>query len=90
MPPIETVVTEAKPPAPIVPNVDQLKMREVDWIIVTPENMEQVFAEIKGEKALFALDVKGYENIALNLSDIRAILQQQQAVIAIYKKQFSQ
>jgi hypothetical protein len=87
--PIEVVETEVKPPAPIVPPIDQLNLRSIEWVIITPSNAETVFSEMTGEKVLFALTAEGYENIALNLSDVRAILQQQQSIIAIYEKQFS-
>lgn len=87
--PVEVRTVEVKRPAPIVPKVDQLKLRSVEWVVITPENIEQKFAEISsGEKVLFALTANGYENISLNLSDIRALIDQQKAIIAIYEKQF--
>lgn len=75
-----------RPPKPSVPNPDELNLRDFEFIIVTPENVEEVFANMKGDKALFALTSKGYENIALNLSDIRALIQQQKVIIATYEK----
>lgn len=91
MEPPPRVVTETqivKPPKPSVPKADELNLRDFEFIIVTPENIEEVFANMKGDKALFALTSKGYENIALNLSDIRSLIQQQKAIIAIYEKQW--
>ena len=85
------VVTETqivKPPNPSVPNPDELNLRDFEFIVITPENVEEVFANMRGDKALFALTSKGYENIALNLSDIRSLIQQQKAIIAIYEKQW--
>jgi hypothetical protein len=87
--PVEVVTVEVPRPAPIVPNVDQLRLRNIQWVIITPENAEQKFAEIRnGEAVLFAVTAQGYENIALNLSDIRALIAQQQRIIAIYKSQY--
>jgi hypothetical protein len=87
--PIEVRTVEIQRPAPIVPSVDQLRLRNIEWIIVTPDNIEESFARIQsGELVLFALTVQGYENIALNLSDIRAMIAQQQRIIAIYQSQF--
>jgi hypothetical protein len=83
------IVTETefvKPPRPSVPKPDELNLRDFEFIIVTPENVEEVFANMRGDKALFALTSKGYENIALNLSDIRAFIQQQNVIIATYEK----
>jgi hypothetical protein len=86
------VVTETqivKPPRPMVPTPDELNLRKFEFIGITPENVDEVFANMKGDKALFALTSKGYENIALNLSDIRALIQQQKGIIAIYDKQWN-
>lgn len=87
--PVEIRTIEVPRPAPIVPPVDQLRLREVKWIIITPENIEESFAKIQsGEVVLFALTTDGYENIALNLSDIRALIEQQKKIIAIYESQY--
>ena len=90
---VEKVVVKSVPvktPKPIVSSVDPLKMRPVNWIVITPENADEQFAKIKnGEAVLFAVTADGYENISLNLSDIRATIQQYQQVIAVYEKSFS-
>ena len=87
--PVEIRTIEVPRPAPIVPTVDQLRLRPVNWIIITPDNIEQSFAKIQsGEVVLFAVTTQGYENIALNLSDIRAMIEQQKKIIAIYQKQY--
>jgi hypothetical protein len=86
---VEVRTVQVPRPAPIVPAVDQLNLRSVNWIIITPNNIEDKFAQInRGELVLFAVTTEGYENIALNLSDIRALIEQQQRIIAIYKSQF--
>ena len=86
--PTVTVITEtAIPPKPIVPPVDQLGLREVSWVIITLDNIEKVFESFKQDdsKAYFAITAEGYEAISLNLGDIRALVQQQQAIIKIYE-----
>lgn len=57
----------------------------MEFIIVTPDNFEEVFANLKGDKVLFALTSKGYEDIALNLSDVRAYINQQKRIIILYE-----
>lgn len=87
--PVETRTIQIKRPAPIVPPIDQVQLRPVSWLILTPDNIDESFARIQsGELVLFALTTEGYENIALNLSDIRALIEQQNKVIAVYKSQF--
>jgi hypothetical protein len=86
---VEVRTVQISKPAPIVPEVDQLVLRPVSWIIITPDNVDEQFAKIRnGELVLFALTAEGYENIALNLSDIRALIDQQKKIIAIYKSNF--
>jgi hypothetical protein len=94
-PPVEPVTSvevrtiEVPRPAPIVPSVDQLDLRTIQWVIITPENIDEKFASIKeGELVFFALTREGYENLALNLSDIRANIEQYKRVVAIYQQQF--
>lgn len=63
-------------------------MREITWVIITEANYEEVFAELKKNGrplAVFGLTDQGYANLGLNLSDIRALVQQQQAIIAAYE-----
>ena len=87
--PVEVRTLEVQRPAPVVPTVDQLRLREVKWVIITPENVDEKFKEIKtGEAVFFALTTDGYENIALNLSDVRALIDQQKKIIAIYESQY--
>ena len=90
---IERVVVKTQPvatPKPIVPPVDQLRMRDVNWVIITPENVDEKFAAISsGELVLFAVTAQGYENLALNLSDVRANIDQYKAVIAVYERSFN-
>ncbi|MFA7407855.1 MAG: hypothetical protein WCY93_08595 [Anaerolineaceae bacterium] len=84
-PVIEVRTLEVERPKPIVPPVDQLRLREIEWHILTPENIDEHFANIRGDRVVFALTPEGYEALSLNLSDIRAMIQQQQRVIAIYR-----
>ena len=74
-----------------MPNADELNLREVKWVIITPENVEEQIKAIEESgrpAAFFALTDKGYENLGLNLSDLRAYIQQQQAIIAAYKSYY--
>ena len=86
---VEVKTIEIPRPAPVVPEIDQLSLRPVEWLIITPENIDEKFNEIKNSEAvLFALTAEDYENISLNLSDVRAAMDQQKKIIAVYKSQF--
>ena len=68
-----------------------LSLENVDWIIITKENAEEVFEKIKeggGEYSLFALTDKGYEKLALNFADIRNKLAEQRQIILSYREYY--
>lgn len=81
----ETVYVETPIIAPIVPRVDVLSLRPVDWIIVNSDNVDSVLAE---NSVLFALTTTGYENLALNIGDIRSNIEQYRAIITIYEESY--
>ena len=66
-----------------------LELQDVDWIIITKDNADEVFEKIKNEKngdyALFALTDNGYEKLALNFADIRNRIAEQRQIILSYK-----
>ena len=71
-----------------MPPVDELNMRNVEWIVLNEANVEAVITKLNSEGkafALYALTGEGYGNLGLNFSDIRALVQQQQAIIAAYE-----
>ena len=87
--PVEVRTIEVAKAAPIVPPVDLLKLKEAKWIIVTPDNVDDVFKNVDSkDTVLFALTADGYQNLIINLSDLRTVLEQQQKVIAIYEESF--
>lgn len=89
VPVVETRTIEVQAPPPLVPEIDRLNLRDVEWQIVTPENIDSVFAELEeGRVVLFALTAEGYENLSLNLSDLRASIQQHRQVIALYRESY--
>ena len=69
-----------------------LKLQDVEWIIITKENAEEVFEKVKNDKngdyALFALTDTGYEKLALNFADIRNKLAEQRQIILSYKEYY--
>ena len=92
--PTREIAVSAKPvekPQLNLPPVDELNMRPVDWVIITEENLEQKLTELRGTGqpiAIFGLTGEGYENLGLNFSDIRAMVQQQEAIILAYESYY--
>lgn len=90
----QRIEVSAKPidkPELVLPPADQLRMRDVEWVLITPENFKEIIEKAKKDGrpiVFFALTDKGYENLSLNLSDVRAFIQQQKAIIAAYDRYY--
>ena len=89
------MVTSApiKRPELVLPPVDELNMRDVEWVIITRENMDAQLSKLTAggaPLAMFVLTREGYEALALNFSDIRALVQQQQAIILAYERYYKE
>ena len=85
---IEISTSPVQKPTLVLPPVDELNMRKVEWIVINESNVEAVIQKLESEGkafALYALTGDGYGNLGLNFSDIRALVQQQQAIIAAYE-----
>ena len=79
-------------PVLTLPPVDVVRMRTVDWVIITEENFAEVVAKAKKDDktiAFFALTDEGYAALGLNFSDIRALVQQQKAIIGSYETYYN-
>jgi hypothetical protein len=94
--PIQEIAISTKPidkPKLVLPKVDKVNIRDIEWIVINEENVEEEIQKIKDSGqpvGLFTLTGKGYQNLALNFSDIRAMVQQQQQIIAAYETYYQQ
>lgn len=92
----QRIEVSAKPiekPKLVLPEAQQLRLRDVEFILITRENAEEVFAELERSRkdpVLIGLSDDGYETLSLNLSDVMALLQQQKAIIAAYKNYYEE
>lgn len=74
-----------------LPEPTPLQPRSPKWIVVTPENVEQVWKQLKDKNvdlALFALTDDGYEELAINIAELRNFIHQQRVIIMQYKKYY--
>ena len=68
-----------------------LQAREIKWVIITPENAEEVFKKLKEQNAdlvLFGLTDDGYEQLALSMAEIRNYIASQKAIIVKYREYY--
>ena len=92
----QRIEVSAKPiekPNLVLPNATTLRLSDVEWIVITKENAEEVFAGLESSRkdaALLGLTDEGYKVISTNHSDIMAYIQQQNAIIAAYKSYYEE
>ena len=80
-------------PALVLPDIATLELRDADFKIITPEELNDIFEKLKkdGEPVvIYALTTEGYEQLALNIADILKLVSQQKAIIEAYKEYYEQ
>jgi len=64
---------------------------DVEWIVVTKDNIDEVMEKVKaegGDYALFAVTDEGYKKLSTNFADIRNKLYEQNQIILSYKEYY--
>ena len=88
-PPEVQIVTQVeKVQIPTVARPKPLQLSDTRVFVVTKDNFEEFakeFTELYGELAFVALSMKDYENLALNISDLRRFINQQDKIIVYYE-----
>jgi len=86
---VEVVSAPVEKPTLTLPEADELRSLPVQWLVITPENFEEQVKKLDGRPVVFfALTDEGYANLGLNISAIRAFIQQQQAIIFAYENYY--
>jgi len=74
---------------PIQPRPKAMNLHRVKFYAVTPENMEEFierFEEESGTTVFFAMSVPDYENMSINVAELRRYINQQKALIVYYEE----
>ena len=74
---------------PIVARPKPIKLTDTQVYVVNKGNLEAFIAEFteqNGELAFVALSIDTYENLALNISELRRFINQQNEIIVYYEK----
>lgn len=88
-PKVKVVTQVQKIKIPTVARPKAVQLTDTRVFVVTKDNYDEFvkeFTEIYGELAFVALSMKDYENLALNISEIKRYLQQQKEIIVYYEK----
>lgn len=71
-----------------IPDKPPIELHDINFIIVTEKNIEEVFSKLKEDEkipVLFSLDGKDYKLISLNVRILLDYIKYQKVVIGIYK-----
>ncbi len=88
---VEVITQEIEKPKLNLDVVEPLDLKPIKWIVITRENVAQVFSEIEQEGksvALFALDTDTYEILAINMEDIKRYILTQNKILVKYKEYY--
>lgn len=67
------------------------RARELEWIIVTPDNASAVWQRLRdanSDVVVFALTDDGYETLSLTIAELRNFIAQQRAIILKYREYY--
>jgi len=84
---IRTVEIERKIPTQNRPR--PVKLNDLHFYVVTEDTFKQFktrFTKENGDFLFYAISVRDYETLALNMSEIKRFLQQQKQIIIYYEK----
>ena len=87
-PQVKVVTQVQKIKIPTVARPKAVQLTDTRTFVVTKDNYEEFvkeFTTVYGELAFVALSMKDYENLALNLAEIKRYLQQQSEIIVYYE-----
>ena len=74
-----------------IPLTSPLSPKPVEWILITPQNAEEVWARLKEKNAdlvLFGLTDDGYEELAMTMVELRNLIATQRQIIIKYKEYY--
>ena len=74
-----------------LPDPETPKIEDLNWIIITSENADEVFAKLKEKNidpVLFGLTDDDYETLAVNFAQIRAYMIRQKLTLDQYREYY--
>jgi len=68
-----------------------VRPKKIEWFVITPENIQAVMEALGDENnsmVLFGVTSEGYEDLALNLTEIRKYLIEQKHILEAYREYY--
>jgi len=85
---IEVQTVEVKRTIPLQNRPRPVNMNDMYFWIVTEQNFEEFkkkFAEKNGSFLFYSISVRDYENLALNMAEIKRYIEQQKEIVIYYE-----
>ena len=86
-----TAIVQIDKPTMMLPNVDQVRLKDVEWHIITkdakldsPGHIDNVWKKASKD-SLFAVTSSGYENMSMNVGELTKVIRQLQSQVQAYK-----
>jgi hypothetical protein len=70
---------------------EPLKLKSMQWVVITPANQEEVFSQLEAEGSdavVFALTPDGYQSLAITIAELRNMINTQRSIILKYKEYY--
>lgn len=74
-----------------ISSAKELNLKDPNWIVVTPDNAEEVFAYLREEgydPVIFGLTDQGYEELSIDFLKIRQHINTQRNILLRYKEYY--
>lgn len=90
--PLTEVVTETKIIERTIPTQErpkQVNLEDITWYVVTERNMDDFikrFEDENGTLVFYAMSVRDYETLSLNMADLKRYILQQKEIIVYYEE----
>lgn len=87
--PIEIQTITVERTIPVLPRPRPISMRDIQFYVVNRDNLDQFLINISksaGNVVFFAITPKGYENLALNMNQLRRYIEDQQSLLIYYEE----
>jgi hypothetical protein len=78
-------------PELVLPKVQPATQSKVEWVVITASNAEEKLNYLKTQHNVtyFAVTAQGYQNLSMNVAELRRYIEQQNAVVAAYQAYYA-
>jgi len=85
---LEITSRPADRPVMNVPTLTPSVQRPVEWAVVNRQNLNTRLSTLESDAVVFVLDSQGYQDLNINIADLRRYIIQQQAIIQALRQYY--